>query len=246
MVSKASDVQATDANPQLQHWWGPVRDEPVNTGTATAYLAQMTSNSTGLTPRYHACDIVPVALKHTDAVTDKGVYVAPPSWLEDLCSVTTFSHFLGNSDYRVIFIQGAMGIRALTHHQGGMTIEPANEKVRELLGFESAAELELSTGSKWGIHFVNKGKQLICVIPSLGSMLAGPACGGGDACVVVATANANVVRGLLGRPPIPYSESPLLACTRGRCTTGQMQRLAAHVVDRQTVEGFKTPSQNGG
>ena len=113
-----------------------------------------------------------------------GTYIKPPALLQNECFQTTLAPFLGNRDNSVIAIQGTSGkraVEAVCRANRDITITRANIKVLRLMGFKSAAELELSTGGGWGVFFINRGEQLLLAIPSLGSDLSGPTCGGGDA-----------------------------------------------------------------
>ena len=155
---------------------------------------------------------------------------------------------MGNPAYAVHLAQGAMGGRCikLVAHAKQLDLQHANDAAYHTMGLESAGQAELTTTGKWGLHFVGRGEQVLCVIPSLGSQLAGPASGGGGDCVVVTMGVVNCLRGLMGLPPIDPTESPLLACTTGKGRSGaQLRRIAEQMRVRGAGE-WRHPSQDGG
>ena len=249
MVTSVDDIKETNEDLQMQLWWGKMKWRPVLTGVATALFNGMMNFGSGQPSHFHAGDLVPVTDLTTNEKDASGAYIAPAVSLQKKCFQTTLAPFVGTGIYPVIAIQGTCGklaVKDVCSANSDITITPANIEVLNLMGFKSATELQLSTAGGWGAFFVNRGEQLLLALPSLGSGLSGPTCGGGDSCLIVATNCANFVRVLQGRPPILIAKTPLLACTQGGCSIPQMQRLAVQVVARQSAEGFKTPSQNGG
>ena len=137
--------------------------------------------------------------------------------LEAKFAPTTIGYFVGNRHYAAHIAQGAMGRRCveLVAREKQLRLEHATDACYRAMGLTGAGQAELTSTGSWGLHFVGGGSQLVAIVPSLGSQLAGPASGGGGDCVVVTMGVINSIRALQGQPPIDPTKSPLL-CTSTR------------------------------
>ena len=251
MVGKPEEVVKTTLDPQVQMWFGQRRGELVLTGMATIILQWMMRSANLDSPvgNFHALDVVPVSATHTNEKNDNGTYKESPNMaaLEDRFAPETIGFFLGNSTYPVVVAQGAMGARNLNKlcKQRNIELISASEEVYSQFGLQRS-QVAFTKTETFGLYFLDHGEQFALVVPSLGSTLAGPACGGGGDAVISATGVANVVRALVGYPPIHPMESPLLALTTGEGRSVEQLERLAKLMDVRGVEGWRHPSQNGG
>ena len=249
MRIRATLLRATDDDPQFQHLWGKTR-VPVLTGKATAIMHSMLQRNGGTLQHFHTCDIVPASTLLTNGTNADGTYNEPSNLraLENTFAPTTLGWFVGNSAYAAHLAQGAMGGRCLklVAQLKKLGLQHANDAAYRKMGLESAGQAELTTTGAWGVHFLGCGEQVLGVVPSLGSQLAGPASGGGGDCVVATMGVVNCLRALMGQPPIDPAESPLLACTTGEGRgAAQLRRIAEQLRVRGAGE-WQHPSQDGG
>ena len=196
MRALAANIRETDDDTQFQHWWGPT-PEPVLTGKATAIMHSLVQLKGGALQHFHACDILPATTLRTNATHADGTYRVPSNLaaLEAKFAPTTIGHFVGNPHYAAHIAQGAMGRRCveLVARNKQLRLEHATDACYRAMGLTGAGQAELTTTGGWGVHFVGRGEQLVGVIPSSGSQLAGPASGGGDDCVIATMGVVNSV-----------------------------------------------------
>ena len=253
MVGTPEMVKETSEDPQWQMYYGKTKGEPVLTGKATATFDWMLNSpqlNTPLKP-FHANDVVPASSLRANEKLPNGTYKESPNqaglvrYFEDV----TVGYYLGNPDYVGLCLQGRMGGRVLVSQCARCCVEltRANDDFYALFDLkETQVAFTSSSSQTFGLRFLNHGAQVACVLPSLGSVLAGPASGGGAEAVVSATNAANVLRALTGLPPIDPTDSPLSVYTTGK---GRTTAFAARVWDTmgaRGVEGWKHPTQIGG
>ncbi|XRB17572.1 hypothetical protein RI054_15g74170 [Pseudoscourfieldia marina] len=247
-VDDVGDVNGDESHLQLQHLYGPTSGQAVLTGTATAFLHAMIF---GGEVHWHGCDVVPASTTSIITKTSTGAYLVPDGTkaLETEFFDRTAGFFLLNQKYSIVFLQGAMGVRAVDACAKVGKVWKANAAVYDLLGLSNSLLADATGTGRFGVSFGLRHNvaQLIVNIPSLGSMLAGPMSNGGVDTVVTVTELANMVRRLRGdMDDINHLESPLLALTTGKGRTQcQLDRVAQNLKLRNTGT-YVHPSVKGG
>jgi hypothetical protein len=116
----------------------------------------------------------------------------------------------------------------------------------QVLGLESPTQAELTTTKIYGLEFINHGEQVALFFGSMGSLLSGPASGGGDHCVIASQGLLNCGAALMGLPHISPLQSPLLALTSGKGHGAQQLQRIAKQMKVRSASGWRHPSQDGG
>ena len=250
MVKTPEQIGEVQDDVQFQHLYGPKKGQPVLTGIATGIVHSMLQHAVVGLQHFHTCDVVPANSSRTDSNRANGAYEEPVNLrlLESSFAPLTMGHFIGNKEYAVHLVQGALGGRCLISvaKQKDMKLTPASTETYKVLGLEGKGQAKLTAGGKWGLHFVDGGAQVIGLIPSLGSMLAGPASGGGTECLIVTMGVVNCVRALMGLEPIDPMASPLLACTTGKGRTSEQLQAIGKRMKVRGGDEWEHPSQRGG
>ena len=253
MVRTPEMVKETGEDPQYQFWFGKTRGQPVLTGMATTMFNWMVQSSRLDSPcgPFHANDAVPATSLLTNEKLSTGCYRESPNQagLERFFEDTTVGFYVDNLDYAALCPQGKMGARLLASQckRRGVELTRASSDFYELFNLsESQASFTTSAAQTFGVRFLGNGRQLACMLPSLGSALAGPASGGGAEAVVSATNLANVLRALRGVPPIKLEDSPLAVFRTGKDRTAAHAAELLKVMDARGAMGWKHPSQIGG
>ena len=250
MVKTQELIGKVHENVQFQHLLGPKKGQLVLTGIATAIVHSMLQHGADGLKHFHTCDIVPVNSNQTDKNRANGAYQEPFNLrgLEIYFAPYTLGHFIGNQEYSVHLVQGAMGGRCLKSvaELKQLKLTPASPETYKVLGLEGIGQAKLTDGGMWGLYFLKGGAQVIGIIPSLGSMLAGPTSGGGEECLIVTMGVVNCVRALMGLKPIDPVASPLLACTTGKGRTSEQLQAIGKRLKVRGGDEWVHPSQSGG
>eukprot|EP00947_MAST-08B_sp_MAST-8B-sp1_P002517 g2517.t1 len=231
---------------------------------------------------FHMMDLVGVTDRDTDAVDARTGFYKPPAALHDFASTlgaASFGWALGQGDDRpILIVQGELGYRVAVEQcrVKSMSLAPWTDEMYAALGIEpDLIQYMQGTETRWGIHSIDGGRQLLVVIPSLGATFAGPGGGartkasaaassaGGEgeavrrARLAMATSShaivavhytVNVLRALGGRQSIAFCDSLLwhgVAGVKGS-TVEAMRRVEAIIAYRLSEEEWEHPSQRGG